>query len=1168
MSWPLRMAAAAALTALIAALWLAGPMIGFGDVRPLEPAWVRAVSTGVLLVGFGTYWIFRFLQIRHSHEALIPSARSGANGGDAPELQTRMAEAVARHRRARGKRGLREIPWYLVIGPPGSGKTTALANSGLKFPFAGPEAGDRTQICDWWFAEDAVLVDTPGRYTTQGGDPRSDNQSWLALLSLLKRHRGQWPIDGVILTCSLEDLMILDDQGLGAHVVAIGNRLQEIEEHLQSGFPVYVLFTKADLVAGFVEYFGSFDQDRRHKVWGTTFDAGENLKTLLKQIPAEFEALAGRLAEEATDRLQEERDSAARIALFAFPARFGLLRERVTGFLRSIFERGKHGEDVKLRGFYFSSATQKSPAIDQVLQDAAGGFARVNVPAHASKDGEGFFLNDLLSKVIFAEAGRILQDRFAARRAATLRYGGLAAIALVAAGALGMLGWSYSANSSLIALTDESVEDLRHGSEQLLASTTVADADLENVITVLQTLRYLPAGFETRDLRAPMHETFGLSQRERLRSASITAYRQALERMFRSRLLLQLERTIGERMVDPIELYEPLKVYLMLGGQAPKVDDVLIVAWMRRDWEENRYPGSSNREGRLELEKHLRAMLELDDGREPSFALNRSLVEAAQRSLGRLTLAERARALIRSAIYSAGLEDFSLAAGGGPEAGLVFETVDGNDVATLTVPGLYTYEGFNSFYLPQLAGVAQKLTDDHWVIGDGGEQGMERELPRLGPELLARYGRDFGDAWNAVLNRLKFKSLSADGPQYLALSAAAASDSPLKRLFEAVASETALARAPSVAANGEAAQETAERAKGLARIGIQLPTSKSQNRAGAAFSGANQLPGASVEAQFRPYHAVVSGPPGQRPIDVLVHNLHDIHQSLQLAAAVPGQAERANANLQLQISSLRTNASRLPKAMSRMVHEAADEFEGDAAETSIAKLNQMLQETVTDPCQATIDNRYPFAKGSTEDVPLADFVRMFAPNGVMDRFFAQHVAPLTDLSSQTWQWKQGTRLGRELSVSALKAFQLAAEIRDAFFPPGASAPAVDITFTPVSLNSDAEMALLDVDGQLLQSYQSGSVPGTVTWPGSGMSSGSANLSLTPELPGRESAVRFQGPWALKRLFDTASITRKEDAVEAQFVIGGRDIAYSITTRSSDNPFLLPALSNFRCPAEF
>ena len=269
--------------------------------------------------------------------------------------------------------------------------------------------------------------------------------------------------------------------------------------------------------------------------------------------------------------------------------------------------------------------------------------------------------------------------------------------------------------------------------------------------------------------------------------------------------------------------------------------------------------------------------------------------------------------------------------------------------------------------------------------------------------------------------------------------------------------------------------------------------------------------------------------------------------------------------LQLQISSLRANASRLPKALARMVQAVADDFEGDVAETSIAQLNQVLEQTVTGPCEEVISNHFPFAASGAEDVPMTDFARLFAPGGMMDRFFAQNLAFLVDMSGQKWEWDQDTSLGRQLSKSALEQFQLAAEIRNAFFPLGGAVPSISISFTPFSLHGDADTALLDVNGQVVQSYQTGNTPVTVTWPGEMSSSGSANLNLMPELPGRESSIRFDGPWSLKRLLDAGSISRDGDNLEARFVIGGRDVAYKIQISSSVNPFALPAISGFSCP---
>ena len=94
---------------------------------------------------------------------------------DETVLKDKMKDAVATLKSASGKKKdyLYDLPWYLLIGPPGSGKTTALINSGLKFPLlrgATPAAiagVGGTRYCDWWFSEEAVLIDTAGRYTTQ-----------------------------------------------------------------------------------------------------------------------------------------------------------------------------------------------------------------------------------------------------------------------------------------------------------------------------------------------------------------------------------------------------------------------------------------------------------------------------------------------------------------------------------------------------------------------------------------------------------------------------------------------------------------------------------------------------------------------------------------------------------------------------------------------------------------------------------------------------------------------------------------------------------------------------------------------------------------------------------------------------------------------------------------
>ena len=253
----------------------------------------------------------------------------------------------------------------------------------------------------------------------------------------------------------------------------------------------------------------------------------------------------------------------------------------------------------------------------------------------------------------------------------------------------------------------------------------MADVDLENVIGALERLRDLPAGYETRDLPTPAEETFGLSQRDRLVSASRPLTGKRWSACSARACCSSWNETIEANMSDPHGALRAAEDLSDAWRQsAERSDDELVVSWMRQDWEQNRYPGPQNRDGARSSEKHLRAMLALDDAHEPTFELNRQLVESAQRSLGRMT---RGRSRLCAGPVG-GLRGrprrfFAWRDRAGPEAQLVFETVDGSDLSTLTVPGLYTHAGFNDFYLAQLAGIAQTLVDDQWVIGAGGEQG-------------------------------------------------------------------------------------------------------------------------------------------------------------------------------------------------------------------------------------------------------------------------------------------------------------------------------------------------------------------------------------------------------------------------------------------------------------
>ena len=202
----------------------------------------------------------------------------------------RTRSATLRRTGKSGANALYDLPWYLIIGPPGAGKTTALVNSGLKFPLAADNQAKAiqgvggTRYCDWWFTDEAVLIDTAGRYTTQDSDAKVDRKSWLSFLEMLGRNRPKQPINGVIVAISIADVVNLPPDEVAAHADAIRKRLNELHEELKVDFPVYAMFTKMDLVVGFGQYFADLDETKRQAVWGATFQSAERADKKANQV--------------------------------------------------------------------------------------------------------------------------------------------------------------------------------------------------------------------------------------------------------------------------------------------------------------------------------------------------------------------------------------------------------------------------------------------------------------------------------------------------------------------------------------------------------------------------------------------------------------------------------------------------------------------------------------------------------------------------------------------------------------------------------------------------------------------------------------------------------------------------------------------------------------------
>lgn len=1185
------------------AVIVAGPLVGFGQggaIQPFAALWVQAVMIGVPATVVLIWGILAWWRRKRGQAALESALVADAPPGDGEVLAERMQQALATLKRAK-KSGsyLYDLPWYIIIGPPGSGKTTALLNADIKFPLAdragqvagagsgGGQIGSAmqgfggTRYCDWWFSEEAVLIDTAGRYTTQDSDGTVDAASWKSFLSLLKKNRPRQPINGVILAFSVADLMNTSPETIAGHAATVRARLAEIHETLKIDFPVYVMFTKADLIAGFREYFASFSLGRRKKVWGVTFQTDDRRQPTHELADTEFDALLGRLSDELMDRLTEEVDGASRIGIFGLPGQLALLKSPITSFLRLVFEPTRYKSNAILRGFYFTSGTQEGTPIDQVLGDLGRSYGSDQFSLMSGR-GRSYFLNELLTRVIFAEQGWVSYDRGAIRRASVLRWMVVSLMLLGAAGLGSAWVLSYFANRDLIDEVNASTASFQQAAGPDLAATEISDTDLQHVSALLNQLRRMPTGIDAPAAsQAGWSESFGLGERTELQHASLKAYRDALERLLRPRLILRVEQRLGDLLAqgkgNEVAVYEALKVYKLIGRyNNPPPGDDLITSWFANDWNQFTYTGDPQTQ--TDLAAHLASMLAYDDEVDLQLSLSKTLIDKAEDTLAHESVADRAWSLILAgAKVTPDVPEFKLTNHLGSEGAKVFETRDGSDLATVGVPQLFTRAGFRYYFLPSLSGLGDALAKDKWVLGDkAAEANTDQQLATLGPDLMARYRQEFRTAWQTMLANLRLAPLSADRPTYGVLSAAASSStSPILKLVEAVAYETSLAAPPpedQASPTADGGTDTSGKVlkvipegpqhhmpislQGFAKIGLGGVLGDGTKSPNTANGGGPVIIGADIASDFEAYQTLVQGDRGQRLIDQLIGQLNDM-QGVLVATTLPNAAGAGT--LDQKIGALASTASKLPTALQAMINDVVQEFQGDAMSGLKAKLNTALTTQVVPRCTAVVEGRYPFANDPQRPTPLADFAEVFRPNGLLDTFFSANLQQYADVTTKPWRWDPKSPMADKLSLATLAQFERAAAIRDAFFPGRSPTLGFQVTFT-VTLPQKTKAVIIVADGTPI-TFIPNAPAQTISWPGTG-----AGYQLQLQTPDNKvTEMTFPGSWALLDLLRKGQSSRSGGKVQVDYPFGNRVVHLEVSVDALENPFLMNELASFACP---
>jgi type VI secretion system protein ImpL len=1165
--WVLSFVGIAILAVLV---WLFGPLL------PSFEDWVPRLS---VVVGLLLVWATSNLSLDLFHRRREQKLESGVaektpekaddgTGEEAAALRERMSTALALLKRARGTRGyLYEQPWYAIIGPPGAGKTTALLNSGLKFPLAaemgqGAVAGvGGTRLCDWWFTENAVLIDTAGRYTTQDSNAAVDRAGWDSFLDLLRRTRPRQPLNGVIVAIALSDIADAPPAERAAHAGAIRRRIKELESRLGIRIPVYALFTKSDLISGFTEFFDDLDRERRNQVWGVTFPLVKADAGPVGQFPEELQLLVDSLNDRLFDRLQAEQSPERRVLIAGFPTQIATLAQPLQGFLTEAFGGSRLDPAPLLRGVYFTSGTQEGTPIDRLtgVMARAFGLDQRRAAAVLPQQGRSYFLGQLVSRVILGEAMLVSEPPAARTRRIALRAASYAAVGLLTLGAAGWLVAGHSAGQREIA----DMSSAFAAYEAIAKETTfdpVNDSDLPRLLPLLDAARNLgQAAGSSRGILAG----FDLSQAAKLRAGADAVYRHALGYALLPRLVWRLEAQMRGYFTQPDFLYEATRVYLMLGGQGP-LDAALVKEWMTYDWQ-TQYSGAANLAVVAALQSHLDALLAQPL---PPVPLDDALVAQARTTFSRVSLASRAYSRIKPSAVAQSLPPWRPSDVLGPAGVRVFTRASGKKLSD-GVPGFFTVDGFHKVLLPALPAATREVASESWVMGQKVPVSLDNaQQTELANSVVKLYLDDYAKAWDSLLQDLEIVPLRSLPQAAQDLYVLASPQSPLKDLLTAIARQVTLSEPPKPSA-AEAAVEAAAKAKATAAAPSAARGAAALSSILGAQPGAApvQPPGHEIDERYKQLRDLVAAA-GGAPIDQVLKLLNDLQQQLAKMNAAGAGASVAPVGTDPSLA-LRAESQRQPQPLGRWLAAMSESSTalrgGGARQQVIAAYNGSGGPAAL--CPLAVNGRFPFVPGSSLETPLDDFAKLFAPGGLIDGFFNTQLRPYVDTTGKVWKPQSVDGVAAPVSQADIAQFQRAAVIRDLFFAPGSTTIAVRFDIMPVDLDAGASQVSLEFDGTSV-TYVHGPARSTqITWPGPNHMT-NVRLVFDPPPPGGTGVLAQTGPWAMFRLFGQGTLQQagSPERYTLSFSLGGRSATFELRAGSVMNPFAPGVLQDFRCPS--
>ncbi|NMM08667.1 MAG: type VI secretion system membrane subunit TssM [Polaromonas sp.] len=1193
-------------------------------LRAVEVAaiWAFAIFVGAVMIGVIVWWVRRRKAEKASRQlgdmleaqAVGSSAKGNKNmrAEEVELLRKRMLEAVKKIKTSKlgetsGIAALYELPWYMVIGNPAAGKSTAIANSGLQFPLADKTGKvihgvGGTRNCDWFFTSDGIVLDTAGRYSVHD----EDLDEWFGFLSLLKKHRPTAPINGIIIAASIGEL-IGNRPEFGITLAKnLRQRVQELTERLEVFAPIYVVFTKADLISGFTDFFQETNRTERDRVWGATlpYAPSGTGQDAAKLFDKHFDELYDGLREMSLANMALNQDEDKTTALLTFPLEFASIKSSLRAFILTLFEENPFQFKPVFRGFYFTSALQDGASASTSSERVAERFSlklrETEVSTVTSK--YGFFLHDLFRNVIFAD--KALVARFASRAKKRLRY--IAFIGATAALALSLTAWSWSYvnNRRLIENVQADLDKVVRLQDKRL--------DLQSRMEALEILQDRIEQLEQYRQNRPFSLSMGLYKGDLLEQKLRTEYFAGIKEVMLKPVAGNLEAFLSEVVAGgdklapmgsppqtPVALgdaavaprvatkesggltaykdsspanaedaYNALKTYLMLADksrvESGHLNDQLARFW--RGWLESNRAAMPREQMIRSAERLISFFLsQVSDPSWPAIENKLTLVDQSRDTLRRVVRGMPARDRVYADVKARASTRFPPMT----VARIVGDQDKDLISGSYAIAGTFTREAWEKYVEEAIKVAANKeLQSEDWVLKTAARDDLtlEGSPEQIQKALVAQYKAEYAKEWLKFIAGVTATELTNFDQTVTAMNKFGdPQNSPISKLINTVYEQTSWDN-PSLINEGIKRAQQGVVGWFKETILRQTPSGMNVNLNLAGTPG--QTPVGPVGTEFAGVARLVVVK--DKDASLMRGYMETLSKLRTRFNQIKNQGDSGPGAKQLMQQTLEGSGSELSDSL-KFVDEQMMVGMTDTQRKAIrpilvrplvqafsvvvkpteSELNKTWLAQVYDPFQKTLGSKYPFVLDSKIEATSSEIGQFFGAEGAIAKFVTTAMGPLVvrrgdTLTAKTWA-DMGINLAPEV-VSSFPSWVAPLSAGGVAASSGTDAQTV-FQIQPLPATGVTEYTV-DIDGQQLRYRNTQAQWVNFVWPNPQGAPGARVVATT--FDGRTvEMVNFPGRFGLEKLIGSAQRKRKDNGVfELTWVNGAATVSIDLKIISS------------------